>query len=252
MSGFINRLKAFFRGASDDTGIYHLDILENKIDYRFHNRDNLIEALTHSSVLGESLNGNMDTTYERLEFLGDAVLGLATADYLMKRFPDENEGELTKKKSLLVSKNILAKKAERINLKEHIILSDNAYRDGVHGKDSIQSDVMEAIIGAIYIDGGLKASRNFISNFILGTLREDIEHRDHINYKSELQELSQQKYGEYPDYRVKSTRGPEHDKMFFIEVNIDGKIRGRGRGKNKKDAQQMAAKEALANLLGKD
>ncbi|HMA76809.1 MAG TPA: ribonuclease III [Candidatus Krumholzibacteriaceae bacterium] len=252
MRGFINRLKSFFRGASDDTGGSHLDILENKIGHHFHRRDNLIEALTHSSVLGEPLNGNKDTTYERLEFLGDAVLGLATAEYLMKKFPDENEGELTKKKSLMVSKNVLAKKAEIINLKEHIILSDNAYRDGVHSKESIQSDVIEAIIGAIYIDGGLRAARKFISNFILGTLREDIEHRDHINYKSELQELSQRKYAEYPDYRVKSTRGPEHDKIFFIEVNIDGRVRGKGRGKNKKDAEQMAAKEALANLLVKD
>ncbi len=171
----------YFKASVDDGGC-HLAALEKKLGYNFSSRENLVEAITHSSVLGVLPADSKNTTYERLEFLGDAVLGLATAGYLIREFPNENEGELTKKKSLLVSKSVLAKKAEQLKLKEHIILSDNAYRDGVHGQDSIQADVLEAIIGALYIDGGFEVARDFTINFILGTLHEDIQHRDHINY----------------------------------------------------------------------
>ncbi len=251
MGNFLSRFKGFFKTSVDDGGC-NLAILEKKLGYNFRGKENLVEALTHSSVLGALPADRKITTYERLEFLGDAVLGLATAGYLISEFPNENEGELTKKKSLLVSKSVLAKKAEQLRLKEHIILSDNAYRDGVHGQDSIQADVLEAIIGALYIDGGFKVARDFTINFILGTLNEDIQHRDHINYKSELQEWVQRKYGRYPEYSVKSTRGPEHDKIFFIEVNIEGETLGKGRGKNKKDAEQMAAKEALTVISGEE
>ncbi|MCD6380396.1 ribonuclease III [bacterium] len=247
MGKFINRFKDFFQGVFDG-GDDHLDILEKKIGYRFRRRKNLIEALTHSSVLGMLSSERKDVTYERLEFLGDAVLGLATVAYLMKKFPNENEGKLTKKKSLLVSKNILAKKAEKLGLKEYIILSKNAHRDGVHTQDSILADVMEAIIGALYNDGGFKVAMAFVVSFVLSNMHEDIEDRDLINYKSKLQERVQRESGKYPDYRVKLTRGPEHDKIFFVEVEIGGKVRGCGRGKNKKDAEQMAAKEALAAI----
>ncbi len=251
MGNFLSRFKGYFKASVDDGGC-RLAALEKKLGYNFRGRENLVEALTHSSVLGVLPADSKNTTYERLEFLGDAVLGLATAGYLIREFPNENEGELTKKKSLLVSKSVLAKKAEQLKLKEHIILSDNAYRDGVHGQDSIQADVMEAIIGALYIDGGFEIARDFTINFILGTLHEDIQHRDYINYKSELQEWVQREYGRYPEYSVKSTRGPEHDKIFFIEVKIEGITRGRGRGKNKKDAEQMAAKEALTVISGEE
>ncbi len=224
--------------------------LEGKIDYTFKKRDNLREALTHSSILGELPPGGDNTTYERLEFLGDSVLGLVTTDYLMKKFPKENEGQLTKKKSLLVSRGVLSKKAEKLKLKEHIILSDNAQKGGVHGQDSIQAAVLEALIGALYIDGGFEVARRFIERHILGDIQNFIEHRDHINYKSELQEWTQRTHGSYPEYLIRSTRGPDHDKIFFIEVKIEGITQGKGRGKSKKDAEQMAAKEALEKLSG--
>lgn len=251
MVKFTDLINRLFHKCGDETEC-HLEKLERKIGYRFKKRDNLMEALTHSSVLGELPPDSEGTTYERLEFLGDSVLGLATTHYLLKEFPDENEGQLTKKKSLLVSKSVLSKKAEKLDLKDHIILSDNAQKGGVHSQDSIQAAVLEALIGAMYIDGGMKVARQFIERHILEDMDQYIDHRDHINYKSELQEWTQREYGRYPEYIIKSTRGPEHDKIFFIEVKVEGKIRGTGRGKSKKDAEQMAAKEAIESLSGKD
>ncbi|MBN2071372.1 MAG: ribonuclease III [Candidatus Krumholzibacteriota bacterium] len=226
----------------------NLSSLEEKIDYRFEKREFLIEALTHRSTLGELKPGEEGITYERLEFLGDSVLALITTEFLMRNFPDENEGQLTQKKSLLVSKNVLSKKADLIGLKDHVILSDNAFRGGVHGQDSIQTAVFEAVIGAVYMDGGLEPSRKIVENLVLDDIDEIIEHTDHINYKSHLQEWTQKKFKGYPKYRIKSTTGPEHDKLFLIEVKAAEGITGRGRGKSKKDAEQMAAKEALNKL----
>ncbi|MFO7914877.1 MAG: ribonuclease III [Candidatus Krumholzibacteriales bacterium] len=247
MDEYKKRIRNFLEGSSSDSGC-HLDELEDKIGYRFESRDNLLEALTHSSILGDLSLRKDATTYERLEFLGDAVLGLVSTELLMREYPDENEGQLTKKKSLLVSTGLLAKKAEKLKLNHHIILSKNAFIGGVQDRDSIQAAVLEAIIGAMYLDGGYGPARKFIENYILDNVEDDIQHRDHINYKSEMQELTQKIYGVYPGYLVKTTRGPEHDKMFWVEVEIEGRVVGSGRGSSKKDAEQMAAKEGLARL----
>lgn len=220
--------------------------LETRLDYRFESEALLREALTHSSVLGELRPEEADVTYERLEFLGDSVLALITSDFLIRNFPEENEGQLTKKKSLLVSKNVLTKKAIEIGIKDHIIMSENALRGGVADQDSVQTAALEAIIGAIYLDGGIVAARMFIEDNILDDIDVIIEHTDHINYKSLLQEWTQSNYRTYPQYRIKSTTGPEHDKSFLVEVRIGGRTIGRGRGKSKKDAEQLAAKEALS------
>jgi ribonuclease-3 len=223
-------------------------VLERKIGYCFENTAFLVEALTHRSTLGELKPGEPAITYERLEFLGDSVLALVTTDFLLRNFPEENEGQLTQKKSLLVSQTVLTKKAEAIGLKEHIILSENAFRGGVHGQDSIQTAVLEAVIGAIYLDGGIEEARRFVEEMMLDDVDETIEHSDHINYKSHLQEYTQRRYKTYPRYRIKSTTGPEHDKIFLVEVRAGHGVLGRGRGKSKKDAEQMAAKEALKEL----
>jgi ribonuclease-3 len=222
-----------------------LDEFQEMIGYRFNNRDRLIEALTHRSTLGELRPGEEGITYERLEFLGDSVLALVTSVYLVYNFPDDDEGRLTQKKSLLVSKNVLAKKAEEIGIKDYIILSDNALKGGVATQDSVLTAALEAVIGAIYLDGGLEYATVFIEDRILDDMDEILEHRDHINYKSILQEWTQAKYRTYPLYRVRNTAGPEHDKIFLVEVKVGGKIVGKGRGKSKKDAEQMAAKEGL-------
>jgi ribonuclease-3 len=225
-----------------------LDEFQEMISYRFRNLDRLVEALTHRSTLGELRPGEEGITYERLEFLGDSVLALVTSVYLVYNFPDDDEGRLTQKKSLLVSKNVHEKKAEEIGIKDYIILSDNALKGGVAAQDSVLTAALEAVIGAIYVDGGLEHATAFIEDRILDDMDEILEHRDHINYKSILQEWTQAKYRTYPLYRVKNTAGPEHDKIFLVEVKVGGKIVGKGRGKSKKDAEQMAAKEGLHKL----
>ncbi len=247
MRRLYDRVLGLFRGDQKE-GPGNLRLLEKKIGYRFKHRRILVEALTHRSTLGELSPGEEGTTYERLEFLGDSVLALVTTEFLMRNFPDENEGQMTQKKSLLVSKNVLTKKAAAIRLKDHVILSDNAFKGGVHGQDSIQTAVFEAVIGAVYLDGGLEPSRNMIEDLILDDIDEILDHTDHINYKSHLQEWTQKKFRGYPKYRVKSTTGPEHDKLFLIEVKVGEHVTGKGRGKSKKDAEQMAAKEALNKL----
>ena len=221
---------------------------EKKIGYRFRSKELLLEALTHRSTLGELKPGDSGITYERFEFLGDSVLALVTSDYLVRNFPEENEGQLTQKKSLLVSQTVLAKKAATIDLATHIIVSDNASRGGVADQDSVLAAALEAVIGAIYLDRGIEPARDFIEERILDDIDAIIEHTDHINYKSHLQELTQSRFKTYPVYKVKSTSGPEHDKVFVVEVHVAGQVRGKGRGKSKKDAEQMAAKNALNNM----
>jgi ribonuclease-3 len=247
MGGFLDRIRKLFRKCGAD-GPVHVSLLEDKIGYRFCRTDLIIEALTHRSTLGELKPGEVGITYERLEFLGDSVLALVTTDFLIRNFPEEDEGQLTQKKSLLVSKSVLSKKAEAIELKEHVILSENAAKGGVHGQDSIQTAVLEAVIGAIYLDGGIEAARNMVEKVILDDVDVIIDHTDHVNYKSHLQEWTQGRFKTYPKYRIRSTTGPEHDKIFVVEVRAGHGITGKGRGKSKKDAEQMAAKEALRKL----
>ena len=226
----------------------HIAMVEDRIGYRFKMKGLLVEALTHRSILGDLDPGQERITYERLEFLGDSVLSLLTSDYLIRQYPGEDEGQLTKKKSLLVSQGVLVKKAEEIGLKEHIIVSENASRSGVAEQDSVQTATLEALIGAIYLDGGLTEARRFVEKVILTDIDEFLEHRDHINYKSILQEFTQSKFRSYPTYQVESTKGPEHNKIFLVKVRVDGRILGKGRGRSKRDAEQMAAKEALDRL----
>jgi len=248
MTGFFKLLFNLFLPSNKRFSDDRFSSLEKRIGYRFRNLERLIEALTHRSILGDRKGSERLITYERLEFLGDSVLSLVTTDFLIQNFPHENEGQLTKKKSLLVSKGVLSKKAEELGLKEYIILSENAYREGVAEQESVQASALEAVIGAIYLDGGLESARRFILKFILNDVEELLSHRDHINYKSILQELSQSRFKSYPSYIVKSTVGPEHDKIFLVEVKVGDEVFGSGRGKSKKDAEQMAAKEALSKL----
>lgn len=252
MSDLIKRLFSAFSLSKKSPLHSYLHTLEEKIGYSFRDKETLIEALTHRSILGDRKENPRQITYERLEFLGDSVLSLVTSDFLIREFPQEDEGQLTKKKSLLVSKGVLSKKAEEIGLKKYLIMSENALKGGVAEQDSVQASVLEAIIGAIYIDSGIKEAKNFTLRFVLNDIESLLSHRDHINYKSALQELSQARFKSYPSYTIKSTMGPEHDKIFLVEVRINGNVLGSGRGKSKKDAEQMAAKEALSKLEAGD
>jgi ribonuclease-3 len=242
MLRLIDWLRRLFGSGASGEGIPEgIRYIENRIKYRFKTRKLLVEALTHRSILGNLEPGEERITYERLEFLGDSVLSLLTSEHLVRRYPDEDEGQLTKKKSLLVSQSVLVKKAEEIGLKEHIIVSENASKSGVADQDSVQTATLEALIGAIYLDGGLGEARRFVEKVILEHIDEFLEHRDHINYKSILQELTQSRFRSYPVYRIESTKGPEHNKIFVVRVMVDGKTVGKGRGRSKKDSEQMSA-----------
>jgi ribonuclease-3 len=211
---------------------------------QFHDPALLRLALTHRSYLG-STDFDPRFSNERLEFLGDAVLELAVIDYLFHAFPDDLEGSLTQKKSLLVSRSVLAERAERIGLGRFILMSEAERDSGGGDRPSILADTFEAVLGAIYIDLGLEAAQGFVETKLLAKAKGLLEHSDHRNYKSELQELIQSEHRQPPRYRVVRESGPEHRKVFTIHVELRGQILGRGSGNNKKEAEQSAARDAL-------
>ena len=221
--------------------------LQKAIGVRFKSALILNQSLMHRSyVHGKAADRHMSN--ERMEFLGDSVLGLVVNDYLYNRYPDRDEGDLTKIKSLVVSRQVLAKKATEIGLGKYLLLSTGEVESGGRKRSSIIADAMEAVIGAIYIDRGLEAAREFIRREILVGLHEITGAEEHTNYKSLLQELVQGSRKVHPVYRIQSEKGPDHDKQFIVDVSIAGRIYGRGTGKSKKEAEQSAAKSALERL----
>ncbi|MBD3237292.1 MAG: ribonuclease III [Candidatus Eisenbacteria bacterium] len=204
----------------------------------------LRRALTHRSFLGGEQAAGPDSN-ERLEFLGDAVLELAVIEYLYHRFPDDREGELTQKKSLLVSRTVLADRAERCELGDFVLLSA-AERDAGGGeRRSILADAFEAVLGAIYCDQGFEVARRFVERWLLQDADRVLEDTEKRNFKSLLQEQIQAEFRAHPRYRVVSERGPDHDKRFTVEVVVGGRMLGAGVGSNKKEAEQQAARAAL-------
>ncbi len=218
-----------------------LNELEGKIEYCFKDKELLKQALTHSSFANEQKIKRAND-YERLEFLGDAVLELVTSDFLYQRHPKMQEGQLTKKRSALVCGPALAFCAADIEIGSYIQLGRGEESTGGRGRDSITADVMEAIIGAIYLDGGYEASSVFIHRFILS----DLENKElFYDSKTLLQEEVQKDSKGTLRYELVSETGPDHNKRFVIEARVNGKILGRGVGKTKKAAEQQAAYEAL-------
>ncbi|MBD5460099.1 MAG: ribonuclease III [Lachnospiraceae bacterium] len=225
---------------------YDLEELEKRIGYRFSDRGLLRQALTHSSFTNEqkiNKNGN----YERLEFLGDAVLELISSDFLFHRFTEKPEGELTKMRASMVCEPALAFCARDLELGKFMLLGRGEEANGGRERESITSDVMEAVIGAIYLDGGLERAREYIFRFVLSDLEDKQLFYDS---KTNLQELVQGEMKQDVQYRLVEEKGPEHDKVFEAEVLIGGNVIGRGSGRTKKAAEQRAAYEAL--LLLKD
>ncbi|MBR6769875.1 MAG: ribonuclease III [Lachnospiraceae bacterium] len=224
-----------------------LDELEHRIGYCFKDRMLLKQALTHSSFSNEQ-KINKIKDYERLEFLGDAVLELASSEFLYEEYPDLSEGELTKKRSTLVCAPSLAFCARDIDLAGYIRLGKGEEATGGRGRESIISDVMEAVIGAIYLDGGYKDAVRFVRQFILS----DLENKQlFYDSKTLLQEYVQKDSRATLHYVVVGESGPDHAKEFAVEVMINGQVLGRGIGKTKKAAEQQAAYEALLVSGGK-
>ncbi len=225
-----------------------LALLESTLDYRFRDRALLTASLMHRSYYSGTESNGAGRSNERMEFLGDSVLSLVVNDYLYHRYPEKSEGELTKMKSVVVSKQVLAHLAKKINLGSFVLVSDNAQRAGVSTMDSVLSDTLEAVFGAVFIDGGFEAARRCVMKVLPDNLNDVVYKEESINYKSLLQEYIQALHKVPPRYRVQSTTGPDHDKEFVVEVVVKGNTLGQGAGKTKKIAEQEAAREAYRRL----
>ena len=223
--------------------------LEQKIGYRFSSRHLLTLALTHSSYANEHKAQNI-VCNERLEFVGDSVLGFICAEYLYSRFGSKPEGELSKIRSSLVCESALDIYAKQIGLGSFLLLGHGEELAGGRERPSILSDAFEALIAAIYLDGGMEKAKEFVLPFITSAL--DNDKKTHVlnrDYKTALQEIVQKNRGEKLSYRTLESNGPDHERSFVVEVLINSNPIGRGHGKSKKEAEQMAAHEAL-KLMG--
>ncbi len=221
--------------------------VEKKLDYIFNNKELLLKALTHKSYT-YYFQKEYTFSNERLEFLGDAVLGLIISEILMEKYPDYHEGTLTKIKSHIVSEATLASVADNLNLQDFILLGKSEFTSNNHNRNSIVADAVEALIGAIYIDSNLEIAKNFILKHFSNFIKQSSNKSFYSDYKSLLQEIIQKKYKIKPVYTTIKEEGPEHKKVFFVKVIINGKEFGEGQGKNKKEAEQNAAHKTLEML----
>ena len=239
--------KKTYGGVSEreDGNILSFDSLQKQIGYCFQDIGLLDHALTHRSYINET-GTEREESNERLEFLGDAVLELVVSEQLYQAYASEPEGWLSKRRASLVCESALSKKAEEIGLGSYLHLGKGEEKTGGRHKPSVTSDALEALIGAVYLDGGIDAAKELISTHILNDLSE----RDHDDYKTALQEYVQGVGIREVRYQLLKERGPDHDKSFTMAVIIDGQICESGNGRSKKAAEQMAAKAALARLQG--
>jgi ribonuclease-3 len=245
-----------------------LNELESSIGYQFANPELLLRALTHRSLANERLLEGVEKEFpagadnERLEFLGDAVLGLLVAEAMFLLHPEWREGELTRVRAQLVSRRHMAEVATRLELGRHLRLSKSEDRSGLRRKSTVLSNTMEAVIGALFLDGGLDPVRAFVRTHVMAEMVEQLA-RELLsgaalgNYKSALQEHLQAIRAGVPVYRVKSESGPDHRKRFLVEVRLrgdgePGKPLARGAGSTKKLAEQDAARRALARIAARE
>ncbi|MEX0998669.1 MAG: ribonuclease III [Thermodesulfobacteriota bacterium] len=217
-------------------------MIEKKLDYKFKDLELLKTALTHSSYANEtSVESN-----ERLEFLGDAVLGFIVAHVLYKRYPDASEGKLSKMRSSIVSRMNFAHLARELKIDKQVLLGKGEENTGGRERESNISGTFEAVIGAIFIDGGYRRVSKIITTLLKNCLNGDEE--IFKDYKTTLQEVAQRKFKKVPKYKVVLEEGPPHDKNFHIEVRLGRKSFGKGVGRNKKQAEQEAAKQGLESM----
>lgn len=229
-----------------------LDEFESRLGYRFADRDYLRRALTHKSFSHESRERTLADN-ETYEFLGDSVLGFLIGDMLFRRFPTVDEGALSKMKAFLVSSTSLARKAREFGMGEAIFLGVGEEKSGGRNKDSLLANLFEAMVAAVYLDGGIDAARALIERSFDGDLR-DLNENDLLfhDYKTALQEAVQSMGLPLPEYAVVDEIGPDHDKRFVVEVTLPNRPPARGEGSSKKEAQQQAAREALKLLPRKE
>jgi len=220
--------------------------LEAAIGYRFSNITLLQNALSHSSYANERWHDSLKSN-ERLEFLGDSILGMMVADHLYKNFPDRPEGELTRMRADMVCETSLAKVANQLDLGRHLLLGHGEEQGGGRTRASTLADAVESVIAACYLDGGMEAAKQFIERFILCNV--PLTRLHNADYKTALQELVQQKKNQVLAYALTGEEGPDHDKKFFVEVSLNGTVVGAGSGSSKKRAEQDAARAAIEKLF---
>ncbi|MBE6976348.1 MAG: ribonuclease III [Ruminococcaceae bacterium] len=219
--------------------------LETAIGYRFQNINLLQNALAHSSYANERWHNSLMSN-ERLEFLGDSILGMLVADHLYRTFPDRPEGELTRMRADMVCERSLAKIAGEIGLGTHLLLGRGEEQSGGRSRDSILADAVESVIAACYLDGGMDAALTFVQRFVLS--RVPTAGLQNVDYKTALQEQVQQKRNQTLSYTLVGESGPDHDKHFQVELTLNGVVIGKGVGTSKKRAEQDAARVALENM----
>jgi len=259
MFGILKTLKKFIprlgkRSEEDEiySAIASFDFkaFQDIVDYEIINKKLFINALMHRSFLKSvrPSNGLKITSNERLEYLGDAILDSIVAEYLYKNFPDSEEGDLTKYRSVLVNQRFLAERAKEVHLEKYLLAAPTALKSIEDGYDTILSDAYEALVGAIFLDRGYDAAKEFLNNQIFKKLDVKWLNAFDENYKSKLLEYTQANTDFIPDYKVINQEGPEHNKLFTVEVSINQRALGIGKGRTKKTAEQEAASNALNNL----
>lgn len=221
--------------------------LEKSLGYQFHDPALLEEALRHSSYANEHRGDNVFSN-ERLEFLGDSVLGFVTAEYLFAKHPTAPEGELTRIRALLVCEDSLHEVAQRLKLGEYLKLGHGEESCGGRTRPSILADATEAVFAAVYLDGGIRAASELIHRVLLDKEREETAEAKRRDYKTKLQELVQRTPNQVLTYRMTGEQGPDHDKVFSFAVLLNDTVVGTGEGRSKKEAEQMAAKDALESM----
>ena len=220
--------------------------LEHKLEYEFHDRSLLFTALTHSSYSNENRKKNLECN-ERLEFLGDSVLGMTVANFLYRKYPGMAEGLMTRTRAELVCEQSLVKVAEQLDLGKYLLLGRGEELGGGRQRHSIIADAVEAVIAAVYLDGGYDKASRIIYKYILDPVAEGREVRMSDN-KTELQELVQRKSGSVLTYEMTGESGPDHNKTFEFSAILNGETVGKGTGRTKKEAEQAAAGDALRKL----
>lgn len=227
----------------------NIEKFEEIIDYKFENKEYILEALTHSSYSNENRKYNFN---ERLEFLGDSVLGIIISDYLFNAEKKLPEGELTKLRANIVCEESLSDVAKEIQLGNYMLLGKGEESTGGRKRISILADAFEAVIAAIYLDGGIENARKFILKYMEKIICDSRRGKIFRDYKTHLQEVLQEK-GENSIniwYKLVEEKGPDHNKIFIMQVGMNENILGVGEGKSKKEAEQLAARIALSNILG--
>jgi ribonuclease III len=243
-------LSALSKASGPELPGIDLDGFQDRLGYRFKEIDLLVLALSHRSWIHDRGLERYKSN-ERLEFLGDSVLGLLINETLFNENPDMAEGDLTMRKSLLASRKVLADVGAELGLSEVILLSPNERESGGAKRDSILADGVEAVLGAAYLDGELRAVRPIIAKYILDRRSQYLDSDELQNFKSLLQERVQAESQSPPRYRVESTEGPDHSKEFHVQVLIGGEVIATGIGMSKKDAEKEAARLALEVLDAK-